>query len=315
MCPVGSEPAHVVTGEEHQHATVVVATDRRCLWGCAVAGRSLIENGRPGGTIDFYLLHSGLSSTDLERVERSWTTPARNVRTLAIPFSIGRVGDLLRTKHVTHMAYARLFLAELLPSHIDKCVYIDTDILFELDVFELLHTPLDGCAVGAVPNGDDRDGARQFRRLGIQGRRYFNSGVVLIDLDRWRARRIGEAALRFSREFVGPLIMGDQDALNAVLHDDWKVLPERWNTWASWIQDDEPRVTHFTMVPKPWHADYTGPLRDRFFAYLDRTAFAGRRPRNPLGLGPLVARVGRKVPYWPTVLRLVRERLNRGKVG
>jgi hypothetical protein len=83
----------------------------------------------------------------------------------------------------------------------------------------------------------------------------------------------------------------------------WVVHPE--------LRPDHAAVLHFMGAPKPWHADYDRPFGDRFNAYLDRTGYRGRRPWNPAGLGAGLARLRRRVPYLPSVLRLIRRSVGR----
>jgi lipopolysaccharide biosynthesis glycosyltransferase len=164
---------------------------------------------------------------------------------------------------------------------------------------------------GAILNSSSaEEGARQFHRLGIEGNRYFNSGVLVCDLTAWRTRRVGERALAFARSAGNRLVLWDQDALNATLVGDWLELPEKWNRWASSVGPLEDCIIHFTMSPKPWHADYRGRGGDLFWSLVDETAFRGTRPWNPFGLGSTIRRLRARVPYAPTVGRVLREKIS-----
>jgi len=290
---------------------VVIAGDERVRWGCAVAGRSLVEHAPAGTSIDFYLIHPGMAREEVDRFRRSWQAPERSVTVTDIPFELAHVKDLVRSKNLTHMAYARLFIGDLLPESVKRCVYIDTDVVFALSIVDLIQHPSDGSVVGAVPNGDGSDDTRHFERLGVAAGRYFNSGVMAIDLEQWRSRDIGRAAIRFLRGFQGRLALLDQDALNVVLADSWQPLESHWNSWASRSDRFQDQVTHFTMVPKPWHVDFKGPGKVEFFSYLDRTEFEGQRPSNWLGLGASFMKLKRLVPYWPSVPRILAQELRR----
>jgi hypothetical protein len=63
---------------------------------------------------------------------------------------------------------------------------------------------------------------------------------------------------------------------------------------------------------KPWHADYPGRFADKFYHHLDHTAYSGSRPWNTAGLGRVLKRARRKIPYLPSVARIVRLRLAEG---
>jgi lipopolysaccharide biosynthesis glycosyltransferase len=290
---------------------VMMATDRRFLWGCAVAGRTLIDSCSDPGAVHLHILQPDLTPEDKRQLTQSWTAAPGAGSVTFHPFTLERVRHLVRSKHVSHMAYARLFLAEFLPETVERAVYVDTDIVFNRDVLRLSEWPLGNAVLGAVPNGGAEESAEHFRRLGVSGSTYFNSGVLVCDVGAWRRERVSERALQFASTFRGQLSLWDQDLLNAVLVGAWCELPSAWNCWASRADRAHDIVLHYTMSPKPWHADYEGRHREQFFAALDRTAYAGKRAPSLFGLGPHLARLRRRIPYLPTAVRYGKEAVSR----
>ena len=286
---------------------VVFATDRRGVIPAAVAARSVLDSTDQPDRLRIHIVHSGLDATQLSCMQRTLEIEPAPAAAEFHEFDVQRVSGLLRSKNIPSMAYARLFISDFLPEQATRAVYLDFDTVTRRDLCELQWLPLKGHLVAAVPNGDPVECRRQAERLGLTTPRYFNSGVMLVDVPAWRAERVGEAALKFAGEFPGALIMHDQDALNAAVADRWLELPSEWNTWAIHTNNAERKVIHFTMSPKPWHLDYDGPHPELFFAGLERTAFRGWRPANPLGMGRLYARIRRRIPYLPTVYRRGRE--------
>jgi lipopolysaccharide biosynthesis glycosyltransferase len=284
--------------------TIVVATDQRAFRGCAVAVRSLLENCRACRSASVFVLHDGLSRSMKATLETSWNGLPCAAAAIFCHIDATRTADLRTSKVLTRMTYARLFFDEYVPDDVERVLYIDTDIVFGLDAGDLIRTDLGGATVGAVPNGNgDGDEDRHIRRLGMRGSRFFNAGVLLIDVRRWRELQIGKRVLEYCRMHPEQLFSLDQDALNVVLDLDWKELDESWNRWTSRAGSGETAVLHYTMTPKPWHVDYRGPFKDLFYGHLDRTALAGWRPRNPLGLVAPARRLWRRVPHWATVKR------------
>ncbi len=124
--------------------------------------------------------------------------------------------------HVTKMTYARLLVGALLPPKIDRVLYLDGDIIVRGDIGPLWTTDLGGKTAGAVI---DLPHYARKSTLGLPpDAPYFNAGVLLIDLERWRRLKIGERAAEFARDHWDRMQWGDQCALNFVLQDDWKVL-------------------------------------------------------------------------------------------
>jgi len=202
--------------------------------------------------------------------------------------------------------YYRLFLGSALPEWMERVLFLDADLLVEGDLSALWNLSFDGCIVQAVPDAY----ARTFhtRRLsairfseGVSfaaGTPYFNAGVQLIDLLRWREERIGESAGAFLWKYGRELTGRDQDALNCALAGRWKALPSTWNlqelpdrpdTWedggASTGEVREavrrPAIIHFVGW-KPWSRRWR-PLRHQ--RWWDEARRAGVPPvRRPWGV-------------------------------
>ncbi len=206
----------------------------------------------------------------------------------------------------------RLLLPTYLPAGLDRTLYLDADTVTVGSFGALWHTDLGDDLAAAVrdcntpwaagPLGTD------WRALGLAASApYLNAGLLLIPLARWRSEQVAEQAVELLRK--GKPRWGDQDALNVVLQGRWRELPRRWNlqtgdasgngfAWALWPDDvqaalDDPAMLHFTERDKPWNAGSLHPLREKWFAELDRTHRAGWRP-GPGGR-PLYRRLGGRV--------------------
>lgn len=285
---------------------VVFCSDTRGVLGLAACGRSIVENAQPGISITFYLIHDGIGTATLARLSDSWKVSHVTSGLVPIQFPRDRVDHLITSRTIPHVAYALLLIGDLLPVGLTRCVYCDIDVIFGRDVVELVSTDLDEHVVAAVPDSASDSGSGHFERLGVEGSLYFNSGVLVVDLARWRAQGVGDRAIRVAERVGNRLIMHDQDALNAVLHDQWLVLPEYWNWWRAELPPNEtPTVVHMATHPKPWHSLYRGPYLNLFQDHLDRTEFAGSRPPKLTLMGVALAKAKSVVPYWPSVRRRI----------
>ena len=284
---------------------VLLATDRHCVWGCAVTMRSMLDNTGPDASLQFHVAMSDLPESDRAALAQVVGDEA-SLR--LVPFAPERVRHLLRSRLITHMSYARLFMGEILPQQASRVIYVDCDLLFERSAAELWNMDLGQATLGAADNRFWEDSSRHQARLGLVEARYFSAGVLLVDLDRWRAIHGGARALRFAEKAGQRLILHDQDALNGAFHNDWTELPMHWNTWTihPHLHQDSRAVFHFMGAPKPWDADYSGRFADKFYSYLDRTPYRGLRPWNPAGLGKFGRKLRRRIPYIPSVLRVAR---------
>lgn len=290
---------------------VFLASDARCVLGAAATMRSIIDSAPRGTPFRFHVMCHEVSAADQRKLA---AVPRQDEPQVAIrmgTFDASRTAHLVRSKLVTHTTYSSLFVGDLMPTEVTRCLKVDTDVVFRRDVTELWRTPLGDHTIAAVSDPGD-EAVRQYQeRLGLKERRYFNAGIQLIDLARWRARDVRGRALAIAEQIGDALFLHDQDALNCTLEGDWHALDWHWNVWVidPKLERDSAAVFHFMGAPKPWHADYDRRFQDLFTASLDRTPFAGMRPVNPLGLGASLSRWRRKIPYLPSVLRILRLRL------
>ena len=73
-----------------------------------------------------------------------------------------------------------------------------------------------------------------YRELGIPAEaRYFNSGVLVLNMKVWREQNLGGQVIEYLQHFQPNVVFHDQGGLNAVLHDSWFALDLRWNQMAS----------------------------------------------------------------------------------
>lgn len=292
---------------------VLLAVDPKQVIGCAVSMRSILENVRDGASVHFDVMTNAVSLEDREAM-RVTVLGGRRKGTITLhEVDLSRFAHLMASKLVSHTTYARLLIDNVLPPDAGRCIYLDCDMVVERDIAEAWEYPLDGRTVAAVANGSAADMRDNLERLGLREARYFNAGFVVIDVGRWRELRVSERAIAHAERQGDRLVLHDQDALNCALQRDWVELPREWNAAvpvSEWLTGESQAVFHYWGAPKPWHADYEGRFRELFQRHLDLTAFKGCRPWNPLGLGALIARSRRRIPYYPSVIREIKRLLN-----
>ena len=194
--------------------------------------------------------------------------------------------------HISPVCYFRLLLPELLPSGVEKVLYLDCDLIIREDLSPLWETDLSATAFAAAhelctPAVKARmvDGVRFHRELGLtRDRARFNSGVLVMNLAQWRRSQLALRAFTYLRVLGDDILWYEQEALNVVARDEYRELDPRWNVpsqWAAQWPHDHVSVVHYLTAKKPWHWDYAWAERGSFFAALDRTPWAGWRPTRP----------------------------------
>ena len=118
---------------------------------------------------------------------------------------------------------------KLVPASIGRVIYLDSDILINGPLDELWAVDLQNFIIAAVSdplvshNKPLRDQIGKRIRLAPTST-YFNAGVLVIDLCRWRNARLGERALDFVLDYPDMITFWDQCALNHVVNGQFKEL-------------------------------------------------------------------------------------------
>jgi len=156
-------------------------------------------------------------------------------------------------------ALFRLFIQDVVS--VDTVIYLDCDVVVELDIKELWDTGLGDCKVGAVldeiaRNIDACSKRRLFfcRYAGIDVKKYFNSGVVIFNFKKIREAdvNISALALEFFRRYPHALFP-DQDFLNKVFQKSMYEMDLKFNYFGSGTDysSTDGKLWHFAG-DKPW---------------------------------------------------------------
>jgi lipopolysaccharide biosynthesis glycosyltransferase len=252
--------------------------------------RSVIESSWQKWPIEFFILYDNFSESVREKVASS--LPEGSAKFDWLPVDTRLFERFLTIPHVSKMTYARLLLPSILPKEVSRVLYLDGDILALDDLGPLWQTELKDAPVGAVsdlflhtlylskgldPAKERADHFRYKKEL-PRVRDYFNAGVMLIDLKRWREERISEKAFDYLKRYPASPHM-DQDALNFALDEQWAKLNPRWN-----VQDHyrrirlretrRPGIVHFVTKAKPWLAASRSANAGLYDSFRCRTRFA-----------------------------------------
>jgi lipopolysaccharide biosynthesis glycosyltransferase len=153
----------------------------------------------------------------------------------------------------------------------DRVIYLDADTFVRESLSDLYDIDLEDKVIAAVkdkvfsqildgdqthPSGVTKVNIPDYYRnvLGIKGA-YFNAGVMLIDLKKWRESNVKDRCLDFLRKHMITLAV-DQDALNFTLGDRTLLIGYEWNFIAEICDLSDlsttPRIIHFAGLSKPW---------------------------------------------------------------
>jgi lipopolysaccharide biosynthesis glycosyltransferase len=287
---------------------------------------SCLQSNR-GYEVSFNVLHdSSLSESDIERLQSVVDKGGSSVEFHALGPSLG-LEALPSNAEFGTIVWLRLYLPEIL-SNLPRVLYLDSDTFVAGHLAELWQVPLGDAPLAAVANVVEPAMRPHVAALGIDyPGGFFNSGVLLLNLEVMRAESSVDRLLRFSRDHRGELVWPDQDALNAVFARRWLALHPRFNAqsslwgWRDWAVEvfgedavraakGAPVIRHFEGrgLCKPWHYMCPVPGYKEYRRALASTPWAGtpiedRTPATRLIRvlpGTLQLRAYRRLESWRT---------------
>lgn len=185
--------------------------------------------------------------------------------------------------HVSKATYYRLFCANLFPTDIELATYLDSDMIILDDISDLLNINLSK-PIAAV---DHYSPADEVRLWGGAGGRYFNAGLIVMNLELIRNGGFTDQYLQALTNERHRILWHDQDVLNIVHKQDWESLDVAYNVTRCALKNlgDEnivPRmkILHFDGWNKPWH-----PGVYRRYGYLWRHEYNKMRGQPHIASG------------------------------
>ena len=238
-----------------------------------VALCSIFENKKNNYLTDIYILDGGIKENNknkLESLAKKYASKINFVKIDPLYFK-----DFYISGHITQATYYRVLAPSLL-SNLKKALYLDCDIIVLGDIFKLYNININDYLFAAVAeNVTDRQ-----EELNMPtDAKYFNSGVMLMNLQKWREMDISKKLIDFIKSNPEKLRFWDQDALNAITWKNRLDIGFKYN-YTTRISEKHPvdytdlekniLIIHYTPL-KPWNYLYVSPLKEKYFYYLDKT--------------------------------------------
>lgn len=270
---------------------ILCATDDNYVPYCGIMLTSVFENNKEYHVDAYVLVDTQLSDSSIMKfseLEAKYDATIHYVHVMPTRFS---AFPLHEEQHFTVAAYYRLAAAELLPKDIDRILYLDCDIVVNSSLRELWNLDIANYSTAVVD--DMCSGLKSnFERLKYdQSLRYFNSGVLLINLDYWRKHQLMKQFEAYAIEHRDRILWPDQDVLNAVLLESKLHIGIEWNyqmgflkqsyfeTLSTSLQNEirttQPKILHYNQS-KPWSVTYYNlPYNDVWHLYKNISPWKG----------------------------------------
>lgn len=239
----------IIFNSECSHGKYHVAfgVDSGFVKAAVVTIASFLKNNN-GCDFNFYILTSEIKPDDLKELNKFSHSGVK----ITVIYINNNVFDNYQVKeNLPKSMYYRLLIPYVLKDIADKVLYIDADTLCLSRIDDLFESCLDNYIIAAVEDSGEAAVDAKLSGLFSDGR-YFNSGVILININRWLEKDIFSLfnQVIHRSDYKYP----DQDVLNIILTDNVLFLDKKYNTFYNNGNYDKDNVSilHFVGSPKPW---------------------------------------------------------------
>jgi lipopolysaccharide biosynthesis glycosyltransferase len=210
----------------------------------------------------FHLFHRALPAdhvADLKKIEAEFGATLVWYDLEQSPTFLDIAKRAPQSPRLTNVIYARLVIDRLLDPAIKRVLYLDCDMLVRAPIERLYEIDLEGYPIAAVRDTQGviiTAGVDMARNLEVfdAADPYFNSGMILIDIDKWRQAGIFDHVERLLADGTFAKLHYDQDLLNLIFRNNWLQLSWRWNVIdARFVHEGlDGHIMHYTGHRKPW---------------------------------------------------------------
>ncbi len=176
-----------------------------------------------------YILGEGLSEDSVKRFEALSAQYDQQIRILDTAPVIEKVKAWgIPAYRGAYSANLRLFLPYFLDEDVERILYLDADTIVRGSVKPLYDLDLSGKTIAMILDSLGR--AYKRKQLGFSEEKpYYNSGVILFDLKKWRREGWSEKIITHVTNNEWIYTSPDQDLLNVVCADAIMTVPAKFN--------------------------------------------------------------------------------------
>ena len=271
---------------------IVFASDNNYAQHTAVAMTSVLVNTKVPQKIQFYLIDDEIQQENKEKITKTVKNLGGNIEFIKIKNS--KLEDCYVSGELSRASYFRLDIANILDKSIEKIIYLDCDLLVYDDIEKMWQLDMGGkpvaatCDLGIMASARVRKQKNKFIGLPFDAP-YFNAGVLIMDLKKWRDGNYAEAIIALATQNKYP--NHDQDALNKFFMNNWQEIPLRWdvippvfNLFFKILTKPDlrkkaieaklnPAIFHYAGGYKPWEYEIHDGFNDKYYEYLKLTEY------------------------------------------
>ena len=190
---------------------------------------SILENTK--SFVEIYVLDGGILEESKILIQQSLLKFA-NFSIEYIDMSRFDLNRFPNLRHYSINTFSRYFIPELKPN-LNKVLYLDVDIIAKDDIAKLYFQDLEGYPIGAVLEdfyGLNGKYIQEYIDPNFKsGIKSFNAGILILDIQQFIKNNYSKILVDKTIELADRLSAPDQDVLNIVFENNYKIIDYRWN--------------------------------------------------------------------------------------
>ena len=265
---------------------LLLTLDENYLPPCEVMLDSFFASNPDEKNVKIYLLHSAIPAEKLSELADFSASFGAALSSIAVDAALFEHAPT--TKRYPKEMYYRLLSPLILPQEVERVLYLDPDVLVINPLRPLWELNLYCNVFAAASHTGLTEMANDINQMRLDTEHeYFNSGVMLIDLNAARKLVTAEDVFHCVSEHEKELILPDQDVFN-ILYGSLTMPVEDvvWNYDVrnfskylirstgkhdlNWVMQNT-AVLHFCGRNKPWQEDYKNPFGMLYLHYRNLT--------------------------------------------
>lgn len=220
-----------------------------------------------------FIIHRSLNDENINEIKEALN--GLNIEVIPLKIENSYFEGIPLLERIPVESFDRIIAFKYLPEDVDKCLYLDPDILVNKHIGQLYDMDLSNDYIAAATHINCFINLLNRLRLQMKdAKTYINSGVVLMNLKKMREDFKIEDIQKILRKYARVLFLGDQDMMNILYADkciilddaiynlDEKAYSRHHHRHHFNLEDVKEKTIfiHYNGKFKPWLKGYHGKL-------------------------------------------------------
>jgi lipopolysaccharide biosynthesis glycosyltransferase len=246
---------------------IYFCADNKYIPFTSVTITSILKNANKTDELFFHIIGDDIKDSTKSKLNELKSIKNFDIEFLDVDPSIF---DSLKGKidmgYLSMACFYRLLIPKLAPKGVTKALYLDGDMIVRGSLKPLFEKDIKNFMAAVV---EEKGVDTQIANLNLKNKQYFNSGMLLLNIDEINKTNLLEDAFEYFLNNHHKFICRDQDILNGIWNGKVMFINDTYNTVSFNKKAKNPLIFHFTgFMKKPWRYFSKSPYKAEWISYL-----------------------------------------------